>query len=317
MMTTTEPVESPRQSRWMAAARIATGVVLFGLVVLAAAKNWSDVRDTIAEMSPLDLALAELLVLAGLGASVLMWRWSLLELGSQVRLRHAAKIYLFGQLGKYVPGSFWAFLVQMELAHRVNVPRSRALAASIVAAGVAVVSGLAVGLLVVPSVVESHGLRYSAVAGLVVVFAAALSPPVLTRLVDLVMRVMRRPPLERPISWNGMLAATGWALLAWLGYGLSVWVLAVGAGAPAGESFLLCLGGSALAMTAGFLVFLAPSGIGIREAVLVAALAPVLDTGEALSVALVARLVFTLADLLAAAAALPVRLRARAETMTG
>ena len=316
-MTTTEPVESPRQSRWMAAARIATGVVLFGLVVLAAAKYWSEVRDTVGEMSPLDLVLAELLVLAGLGASVLTWRWSLLELGSLVRLSHAAKIYLIGQLGKYVPGSFWAFLVQMEMAHRVSVPRSRALAASIVAAGVAVVSGLAVGLLVVPSVVESHGLRYSAVAGLVVVFAAALSPPVLTRLVDLVMRVMRRHPLERPISWNGMLAATGWALLAWLGYGLSVWVLAVGAGAPAGESFLLCLGGAALAMTAGFLVFLAPSGIGIREAVLVAALAPVLNTGEALSVALVVRLVFTLADLLAAAAAVPIRLRARAETMTG
>jgi hypothetical protein len=70
-------------------------------------------------------------------------------------------------------------------------------------------------------------------------------------------------------------------------------------------------------MTAGFLVFIAPSGIGIREAVLVAALAPALDTGEALSVALVARLVFTLADLLAAAAAVPIRLRARAETMTG
>ena len=49
------------------------------------------------------------------------------------------------------------------------------------------------------------------------------------------MRVMRRHPLERPISWNGMLAATGWALVAWLGYGLSVWVLAVGAGAPAGS----------------------------------------------------------------------------------
>ena len=44
-------------------------------------------------------------------------------------------------------------------------------------------------------------------------------------------------------------------------------------------------------MTAGFLVFIAPSGIGVREAVLVAALSPVLDTGEALSVALVVRLV--------------------------
>ena len=126
----------------------ATGVVLFGLVVLAAAKYWGEVRDTVGEMSPLDLVLAELLVLAGLGASVLTWRWSLLELGSLVRLARGEDLP-HRPAGKYVPGSFWAFLVQMEMAHRVSVPRSRALAASIVAAGVAVVSGLAVGLLVV------------------------------------------------------------------------------------------------------------------------------------------------------------------------
>ena len=308
-MTTSETVESPRQSRWIAAARVATGIVLFALVVVATVRNWDEVRDTVGRMSPWELVLAELLVLAGLGASVFTWRWSLIELGSRVRVRHAAKIYLIGQLGKYVPGSFWAFLVQMELAHRVRVPRSRALAASIVAAGIAVLSGLAVGLLVIPSVVENHGPQYSAVAVLVVVFAAALSPPVLTRLVNVVMRVMRRPPLERPVTWPGMLAATTWSIVSWLAYGVSVWVLAVGAGAPAGESFLLCLGGAALAMTAGFLVFLAPSGIGVREAVLVAALSPVLDRSEALSVALVVRLVFTLADLLAAAATLPVRMK--------
>jgi uncharacterized membrane protein YbhN (UPF0104 family) len=314
-MTTKEPVESSRQSRWITAARVATGIVLFASVVVATARNWNEVRDTVGRMSLWELVLAELLVLGGLGASVFTWRWSLVELGSRLRVLHAAKIYLVGQLGKYVPGSFWAFLVQMELAHRVGVPRSRALAASIVAAGVAVLSGLIVGLLVVPSVVESHGLQYSAVAGLVVIFAAALSPPVLTRLVDVVMRIMRRPPLERPIRWPGMLAATAWSLVSWLAYGVSVWVLALAAGAPAGESFLLCLGGAALAMTAGFLVFIAPSGIGIREAVFVAALSPVLDSGEALSVALVVRLVFTLGDLLAAAAVLPIRLATRAETM--
>ena len=195
-----------------------------------------------------------------------------LELGSPSGLAHAAKIYLIGQLGKYVPGSFWAFLVQMEIAHRVRVPRSRALAASIVAAGIAVAQRPGCRPPRHPERRREPGPRYSAVAVLVVVFAAALSPPVLTRLVNLVMRVMRRPPLEQARTWHGMLAATAWALVSWLGYGVSVWVLAVGAGAPAGESFLLCLGGAALAMTAGFLVFLAPSGIGIREAVLVAAL---------------------------------------------
>jgi uncharacterized membrane protein YbhN (UPF0104 family) len=64
-------------------------------------------------------------------------------------------------------------------------------------------------------------------------------------------------------------------------------------------------------MNAGLLVFVAPSGIGIREAVLVAALAPVLDHSDAFAVALVARVLFTVADLVAAIAVLPVSTRRR------
>jgi uncharacterized membrane protein YbhN (UPF0104 family) len=297
------------------AAQIGVGVLLFGLVAYAVARDWQEVRDTVGRLSAGELALAELLAVCGLGTSVLVWRQSLAELGSGVRVLAAAKIYLVGQLGKYVPGSFWAFVIQMELAQRVGAPRPRALAASIVAFCINLVTGLGVGILVVPSYADGEWWRYFVVCAFTVVVAAALSPPILTRLIDFGLRMIRRPQLERPVNWHGILAGAAWSVAGWLLYGLSVWVVAVGAGAPAGESLLLCLGGTALAMNAGVLVFIAPSGIGVREAVLVAALSPVLDSGEALSVALVVRLVFTLADLIAAAAALPIRLRARPETM--
>lgn len=113
---------------------------------------------------------------------------------------------------------------------------------------------------------------------------------------------------------DGVLVGSGWSLVSWLVYGVSLWVIAVAAGAPAGESLPLCLAGVALAMTAGFLVVIAPSGIGVREAVLVVVLAPVLAAGPALGVALVLRAVFTVADLLAALATLPIRITAERET---
>ena len=113
-------------------------------------------------------------------------------------------------------------------------------------------------------------------ACLAVACAVALTPPVLTRLVSFGLQAAQTASARatRDLAWNA--PAAGWAVASWLAYGLCVWVLAVGAGAPAGESFLVCLAGVALAMTAGFLVVVAPSGIGVREAVLVAALAPVL-----------------------------------------
>lgn len=289
--------------------RIVVGILLFGLVALAVVESWDDVRATLARISPLDLVLSEVLVLTGLAASVLTWRVVLRELGSTVPVAAASKIYLLGQLGKYLPGSFWALVVQMELAARAGVHRPRALAAGFVAIGVNLVVGLTIGLFVVPSVVAGGSWRTVTIVGLLVGSAVALSPPVLRRLVNVGLRLVRRPAVERNVSWRGIFTATGWSVASFASYGIGVWVISVAVGAPAGESLPLCLGGTALAMTLGFLVFVAPSGIGVREAVIVAALAPVLDRPEALAVALAARLLFTLADLLAAAVVAPVRLR--------
>ena len=77
-------------------------------------------------------------------------------------------------------------------------------------------------------------------------------------------------------------------------------------GAPVGRTVLIALGGYAFAWCVGFVVIFAPAGAGIRDVLLVAALAPVLGTGPATAVALVSRAVNTISDLLVAgAAALP------------
>jgi len=290
-------------------ARVIGGIVLFGLVVFAAVRSWEDVRMTLARMGPVELAVAEVLVLAGLGASVLTWRAALCELGSTMTIRAASKIYLVGQLGKFLPGSAWALALQMELAKQANVPRARSVAAGVVAIGVNAVTGLAMGLTIVPRVVSGGAWRTITLVAVVTVCAVGLSPPLLTRLVNVGFRIVRRDPIQREVTWRGILTAVGWAVVSFTCYGLSVWVLAISVGAPAAESLPLCLAGVAFAMTLGALVVVAPSGIGVREAVIVAALAPVMERPEALAIALVARLLFVLADLIAAVVTLPVRLR--------
>jgi uncharacterized membrane protein YbhN (UPF0104 family) len=68
-------------------------------------------------------------------------------------------------------------------------------------------------------------------------------------------------------------------------------------------------------MTVGMFAFLAPSGMGVREAVLVAALTPFLGAaggmGAALGIALASRLIFTFTDLVGAGLAALVGMRAR------
>ena len=299
----------PTRDRVLGLLRLVFGAVLFGFVVVAAWRSWDAVQAAITLIDPYDLLFAEALILLGLALSVLTWRQSVSEVGYRVPVAAAARIYLLGQLGKYLPGSLWALAAQSELGRSAGVPRSRGLAASIIAIAVNTATGLAIGVAIVPSLADgSYGLTLGLVA-IVLCLAFALTPPVLTRLVNLGLRLVRRPSLPRNVTWRGVRIATAWSLSSAVSYGLSVWVLAVAVGAPAGEALPLCLAGVSLGMTIGLLVVVTPSGIGVREAIIVGALAPVLDRSDALAVALVARLLFTIADLVAAAVVVPIRVR--------
>ena len=298
-----------RRDRTLGFLRRACGLILFAVVTAALIKDWHDLRIALSRLSPAEIALAEALVLAGLFLSALTWRRSARELGSDVEVATASKIYLLGQLGKYLPGSVWALAAQTELGNQAGIPRSRGLATSVVAIAVNVVTALAIGLAFLPALGHGGALRIAGPITLLIVCALTLSPPVLSRIIDFGLRLIRRPGLERDVTWGGITAASVWSVASWLAYGMSVWLLAVGTGAPAGQSFLLCVAGVPLAMTVGFLAFVTPSGIGVREAVLVAALAPVFERPEALAVALVARFLFTAGDLVGAASVLPVRVR--------
>jgi hypothetical protein len=133
-----------------------------------------------------------------------------------------------------------------------------------------------------------------------------------TRLVGLVLRLLRRAPLERPLSARGVGAAVGWALGMWGAYGVHLWLLLPPHGEGGGRELLLATGAYALAWTAGLLFVVAPAGAGVREVALVAALAPVLDSPAALAVAVLSRVLMTLGDLVWAGVAAVLRPRSGA-----
>ncbi|MCZ7587271.1 MAG: flippase-like domain-containing protein [Gaiella sp.] len=292
----------------MRLAKLLAGGALFAAVLVVTVREWHDVSDTVAEIGPAPIGFALTMSLLGLGLSALTWRIALAELGAGVSVPAGMKIYLVGQLGKYIPGSVWAIVIQMELARAAAVRRAQSVGAVIVAVAINILTGSALGLVVQPFIGGGSDVRYVAAGIGIVCCAVVLAPPVLGRLADLGLRFLRQPTLERRPRWPNILAASGFSIASWLSYGTALGILAIGAGADPSKTLRLALPAVALAMTIGFLVVVAPSGLGVREAVLVAALSPVLEPASALAVALVLRVVFTLADLLAATATLPIRI---------
>jgi uncharacterized membrane protein YbhN (UPF0104 family) len=274
---------------------VAVTVALGGYAV---AQEWTGVRAALGRLGFLPVAGALLSVLLGLFATMLVWRLLLAALGSPLPVRAAARIMFIGQLGKYLPGSVWPVLAQMELGHAYQVPRHRSAAASVLTMLLTLLTGLLAALVTLPFVAGSTPYLWAFLAAPVLV--VLLHPRVLNRVLERLLRLAKRPELEKPLTGRAMVGALGWSLASWILFGLQVWFLATRLGAPGGKTALLAVGGFAFAWCVGFLVVFAPAGAGVREVLLIAALRPVLGTGAATAVALVSRGAMTAGDLLTA-----------------
>lgn len=318
--TVTAPAEeagtAKGASRWLS-----LGVRVVVIAAIAAGMTWSvvsqwpDVRQTWLDLAWPSVVLAVLAVLAGMFANSMAWRAAAEDLEHRVSVPAALRICMVGQLGKYIPGSVWAYVLQMELGRRAGLPRARAFLATLVALGLGVVAALGVGLLSLPSLLDATaetGAEYAepvrvALYIVAVLFPIALIcaiPAVLTRLIQIVLKVLRRPPLQHRLTLPGVLRVVGWSALGYTLFGVHLWLLANAQAAPGVGGLLRSIGSFAIAMTVGMFAFLSPSGLGVREAVLVATMAPFLagagGIGAATGIALASRLIFTVADLLAA-----------------
>jgi hypothetical protein len=295
-------VRDPR-ALLLKALRVAISLAIAASIVYAVVRLWPDVRDTFASLNVWTLLASFAVALAAIAANVKAWQAVLTELEHDVTTVTAGRIYLLGQLGKYLPGSVWAFVVQMELSLRAGIPRARGFAGSLVLVGLSTTAALLLGLLGIPVLVQVGGAAVWAVAVLAPLALICAIPPVLGRLIDTFLRLLRKPPLNHRLSARGLLRVGGWMALGWSLFGLHFWLLGVGVSGGHLPSVIGTIGAFALAMTAGMLAVASPSGLGIREAVLVASLSSYVGVGTALGVALASRLVLTGADVLAAGAA--------------
>jgi hypothetical protein len=270
---------------------VAFAVLAVGGLVAATVSQWSRVTEVVAEVNAAEIALAVAGMLAGTFCSMLSWRAILADLGAPLPLKQSVAIYFVGQLGKYLPGSVWPVVAQMELGREYGVQRKT----SGVAAMLGIVTGVTSGGLVAAATLpfaaagELEPYRYAFLVPAVGV--VLLVPRVFERVSTVGLRLLRRQPLDQGLSGRGIAVAMAWALLQW-----AVWGYAVSALAD-GPSVALCVGAYAFAWVTGLVVLVAPAGAGVREGAFVLLLGTSIGNASALGVALLLRLLSTLSDL--------------------
>ena len=278
------------RSPWV---RIGFVVVALAGAAYAIASDWGPIVAALHRLPLGNALLAVAVNVVYLGCTWASWRAVLTDLGSRLGVRASFEVFFLSQIGKYVPGGVWHMVAASELGLDRQVPRRR----SFSAIAVATVVAIATALVLSGRSIAARGWLWLSLP----VALAFLAPAVLNRLLALAMRVLRREPLEHPMTARGTAAATGWALLGWCVVGFQVWLVGLGLGLGR-SSLVAVIGAYAIAWVAGFVVVVAPAGLGPRELVLGVLLAGALPAGSAVVLVIVTRLVQTVVDVAMAAA---------------
>lgn len=269
------------------------GTLLFLLSLVYVGKFAIENRSSLGQnldVGPATLILAALLYALTHISSSAAWMAGLRGMGHPLRFWTGMRVSLVAQIAKYLPGNIAHYVARAGLARPLGVQLSSSglataveVLATLIAA--ALVASLALALSPEPIAAIDAALADRVAPAVFVIGGAFLT-------IGGLLRWMRVP-------LRAVVAAAAWLVVSFLLIGLSFHAI-VTAVAPVALPPMSTIGVFAVAWAAGYVVPGAPAGLGIREAILVAWLGPMVGGGAAIACAALHRFVTAIVDAIAA-----------------
>lgn len=233
---------------------------------------------------------------AGYLALFLAWEKLSSSFGLTAPRAKAARAFYASQLGKYIPGKFGLVLIRLN-AYRGYSRKKVAIAtgveyiASFISACILVLLALSF-----PDTGFPDYLNWLAPV-LLILLLVALWPPILKRFSNFLLRLLRRDEIDIVPSFGRMLSFVMLYVIVGLFFGLSLFLVLNSLETLEFRYYLAVTGTFWAAALIGIAAVFAPSGIGVREGVLIVVLPAFVPEPAVIVGAILIRLVLVGAEL--------------------
>lgn len=231
-------------------------------------QGWDAISDYSWEIDYVLLMAASTLCVLSLFLGALGWVMILRQLGEDITLQQGLRIWFLSQMGKYLPGTIWLFVGRIYQCEKEGISRSKVMLSILVEMVLFFIAAatLSIGSLFSwersPFPIKGSLLLYSVaiVLGLIL-----LEPRVLNRIVAGISRLLHRDRIKVELAYSRVISLFSFYLLAWSVLGVSFFLMVRSIINLDLDLAFTFMGIFAVSFLAGFLSFLTPGGLGVRE----------------------------------------------------
>ena len=269
--STAQPSPARRSKAWIAV-QLVVAAIVFGSIAVTLSRDWQDFRRQPLAVHPdwRYVLLSGVVVLAAYALLIEVWRRIVAAWEASISYGDATRIWFVSNLGKYVPGKVWQILAMGKMAEAVNVPPAAAAGSAILSTIVNIGVGFAVAIVAGWGAINTISGGYAPLAALLVVAiigGTLLLPFVIPMLVRVGERLTRRSFNLGMLPRRAVYIAIVGNAIAWVLYGWSFELLVRGVLGSARGNLADYVSAYALSYVIGYLAFLVPGGLGLREGV--------------------------------------------------
>lgn len=229
----------------------------------------------------------------------LIWQFITIKNNCQIPLEKGIIAWFYSELGKYIPGKFFLLAGKIYYykqegmsAKRISFCFFLETVCTLLAASFIFVISL---IFIKNAALETY--KYY-IYLLILLFVICLHPRIIETPVNIIMKMLNKEKVYILVSYLDILEITGLYVVNFLLLGVSLYFLVSSLYEIKISNFFFLTGSYSLAFLLGIISLFAPSGIGVREGVLILALKHIMPNSIAGIISLVSRVWMTGTELL-------------------
>ncbi len=301
-MTTDTPAAKGSRSLVREVLRWTLAAAIIFFLVQRLVHDWPSVRDSFDHLAWSWLVLGSVPGLGYFFFRIIAWQRALESVGVRARYWPVGKVWMNGEIIRYIPGNVWSVVGRVAMAPKLGIERVVVFSSMVLETFALIVTAAGLSALMLigyPDFLFPGRGALLVIAALLCVLMSFRS--ISHWFVTMVYRIVRKK--DRVPATGGLGRSFIWMSLAWLVFATFQVCTVKALGLPLNDSTdaVVLAGVFLLSWLVGYLSFITPSGLGVREAVLAFLLAPFMGTGEAILLAVVSRVAMIVIELVALA----------------